>query len=144
MTLFQAEPSANAPWTSTTVGFGVSGVSAEAPVEANAAPPKAAAKTALCVNDRIGISSRFELAGASRGRSADCNVATVRYKTNRDKSAKTIDTTNGLFQMDRLACMRAFVRAVDLGSISAAAGELDLSSQLAGKQIRVLEQGLGI
>ncbi|MGY8631062.1 LysR substrate-binding domain-containing protein [Bradyrhizobium sp. 14AA] len=46
--------------------------------------------------------------------------------------------------MDRLVCMRAFVRAVELGSISAAAAELDLSSQLAGKQIRVLEHGLGI
>lgn len=46
--------------------------------------------------------------------------------------------------MDRLVCMRAFVSAVELGSISAAAAELDLSSQLAGKQIRTLEHGLGI
>lgn len=40
--------------------------------------------------------------------------------------------------------MQVFVKAVDLGSISAAAAELNLSSQLAGKQIRALEQGLGI
>src|SRR5215471_580063 len=46
--------------------------------------------------------------------------------------------------MDRLTCMQVFVKAVELGSISAAAGELDISSQLAGKQLRVLEHGLGI
>lgn len=46
--------------------------------------------------------------------------------------------------MDRLASMQVFVKAVELGSISAAAAELDLSSQLAGKQVRALEQGLGI
>lgn len=40
--------------------------------------------------------------------------------------------------------MQVFVKAVELGSISAAAAELDLSSQLAGKQVRALEQGLGI
>lgn len=40
--------------------------------------------------------------------------------------------------------MRVFVRTVDLGSISAAAGELALSSQLAGKQIRALEESLGV
>lgn len=46
--------------------------------------------------------------------------------------------------MDRLSCMQVFVKAVELGSISAAAGDLDLSSQLAGKQLRALERGLGI
>ncbi|SCK60420.1 DNA-binding transcriptional regulator, LysR family [Variovorax sp. HW608] len=46
--------------------------------------------------------------------------------------------------MDRLSSMRVFVRTVDLGSISAAAGELALSSQLAGKQIRALEESLGV
>lgn len=46
--------------------------------------------------------------------------------------------------MDRLACMKVFVKVVEAGSISSAAAELDLSSQLAGKQIRALEDGLGI
>lgn len=46
--------------------------------------------------------------------------------------------------MDRLNCMNTFVKAVELGSISAAANELDLSPQLAGKHIRMLEEGLGI
>ncbi|EIU1486884.1 LysR family transcriptional regulator [Pseudomonas aeruginosa] len=46
--------------------------------------------------------------------------------------------------MDRLGAMHIFVRAVELGSMSAAAVELDLSSQLAGRQVRVLEGALGI
>ncbi|MFZ7072584.1 LysR family transcriptional regulator [Pseudomonas aeruginosa] len=46
--------------------------------------------------------------------------------------------------MDRLECMKVFVKAVEVGSISSAAAELNLSSQLAGKQIRALEDGLGI
>lgn len=46
--------------------------------------------------------------------------------------------------MDRLACMRTFIKVVDAGSISAAAAELDQSSQLTGKQLRALEQSLGI
>jgi DNA-binding transcriptional LysR family regulator len=46
--------------------------------------------------------------------------------------------------MDKLACMKTFVQAVDAGSISSAAAELRISSQLAGKQIRALEEGLGI
>ncbi len=46
--------------------------------------------------------------------------------------------------MDRLACMKVFVKAVEAGSISSAAAELNLSSQLAGKQIRALEDGFGI
>lgn len=40
--------------------------------------------------------------------------------------------------------MQVFVKAVETGSISAAAEELELSSQLAGKQLRALEHGLGI
>ncbi|MBN3780560.1 LysR family transcriptional regulator [Burkholderia sp. Ac-20345] len=46
--------------------------------------------------------------------------------------------------MDRLACMKVFVRAVEAGSISSAANEMNMSPQLAGKQIRALEEGLGI
>src|SRR5262245_47265028 len=46
--------------------------------------------------------------------------------------------------MDRLTCMRVFVKAVEAGSISSAANELNISSQLAGKQIRVLEEALGV
>lgn len=46
--------------------------------------------------------------------------------------------------MDRLACMKVFVRAVESGSISSAANEMNMSPQLAGKQIRALEEGLGI
>lgn len=40
--------------------------------------------------------------------------------------------------------MQVFVRAVELGSISSAAEDLNISSQLAGKQVRALEQSLGI
>lgn len=46
--------------------------------------------------------------------------------------------------MDRLAAMKVFVKAVEAGSISSAAQELGMSSQLAGKQIRALEDGLGV
>lgn len=46
--------------------------------------------------------------------------------------------------MDKLASMRVFVKAVEAGSISAAAFALEMSSQLAGKQIRALEDGLGV
>lgn len=46
--------------------------------------------------------------------------------------------------MDRLTCMRTFIRIVEAGSISSAADELDQSSQLTGKQLRALEQSLGI
>ncbi|EXL06072.1 LysR family transcriptional regulator [Brucella anthropi] len=46
--------------------------------------------------------------------------------------------------MDRLTGMRVFVKAVESGSISSAAHELEMSSQLAGKQIRALELGLGV
>lgn len=46
--------------------------------------------------------------------------------------------------MDRLSSMALFVRAVDAGSFSAASEELDISPQLVGKQIRQLEQHLGV
>ncbi|MYM94913.1 LysR family transcriptional regulator [Duganella vulcania] len=46
--------------------------------------------------------------------------------------------------MDRLTCMQIFVKAVERGSLTAAAEELNISSQLAGKQMRALEQSLGI
>jgi DNA-binding transcriptional LysR family regulator len=46
--------------------------------------------------------------------------------------------------MDRLSSMGVSVRAVDAGSFSAASEELDVSPQLVGKQIRQLEQHLGV
>lgn len=46
--------------------------------------------------------------------------------------------------MDRLYSMQVFVRAVELGSFSAAAAELDISPQLAGKHVQALETSLGI
>lgn len=46
--------------------------------------------------------------------------------------------------MDRLGAMQVFVRTVELGSMSAAAVEFDLSAQLAGRQVRALESALGI
>ena len=45
--------------------------------------------------------------------------------------------------IDRLTSMEVFVKAVDLGSFTAAATALGLSSQMVGKHIRVLEQRLG-
>jgi len=46
--------------------------------------------------------------------------------------------------MDRLASMGIFVKAVELGSFSAAADLLSLSPQLVGKHVRMLEQHLGV
>ncbi|PRY86133.1 LysR family transcriptional regulator [Donghicola tyrosinivorans] len=46
--------------------------------------------------------------------------------------------------MDKLSGFETFVRAVDLGSFTAAADSLDLSPQQVGKQIRNLEQHLGV
>ncbi len=46
--------------------------------------------------------------------------------------------------MDRLSSIALFVRAVDAGSFSAASEELEISPQLVGKQIRQLEQHLGV
>ncbi|EZP71508.1 LysR family transcriptional regulator [Novosphingobium resinovorum] len=46
--------------------------------------------------------------------------------------------------MDRLLAMSLFVRAVDLGSFSAAGAAQSMSSQLVGKHIRKLEQHLGV
>ncbi|WP_085583725.1 MULTISPECIES: LysR family transcriptional regulator [unclassified Pseudomonas] len=46
--------------------------------------------------------------------------------------------------MDRLTLMATFVRSVELGSFSAVADELNLSPQLVGKQVKMLEQHLGV
>jgi DNA-binding transcriptional LysR family regulator len=42
--------------------------------------------------------------------------------------------------MDRLTQMATFVKTVELGSFSAAADDLNLSPQLVGKQVKMLEQ----
>ena len=44
---------------------------------------------------------------------------------------------------DRLTSMAVFVRATDLGSLTAAASALGMSSQMAGKHVRALEDRLG-
>lgn len=46
--------------------------------------------------------------------------------------------------MDRLSQMAMFVKAVELGSFSAAADDLNMSPQLVGKQVKMLEQHLGV
>nr|WP_315593616.1 LysR family transcriptional regulator [uncultured Cupriavidus sp.] len=46
--------------------------------------------------------------------------------------------------MDRLTGMAVFVKAVDLGSFSAAAEALQMSSQLVGRHIQQIEQRLGV
>ncbi|WP_236197396.1 LysR family transcriptional regulator [Pseudomonas glycinae] len=46
--------------------------------------------------------------------------------------------------MDRLTLMGTFVKAVELGSFSAVADELNLSPQMVGKQVKMLEQHLGV
>ncbi|MGJ7516300.1 LysR family transcriptional regulator [Pseudomonas baetica] len=46
--------------------------------------------------------------------------------------------------MDRLTLMATFVKAVEMGSFSAVADELNLSPQLVGKQVKMLEQHLGV
>lgn len=46
--------------------------------------------------------------------------------------------------MDRLTQMATFVKTVELGSFSAAAEDLNLSPQLVGKQVKMLEQHLGV
>lgn len=46
--------------------------------------------------------------------------------------------------MDRLFAMSVFVKAVDLGSFTATGAELGLSSQVVGKNVRMLEQYLGV
>ena len=45
--------------------------------------------------------------------------------------------------MDRLASMGVFVKAADLGSFTAAAAALGISSQMVGKHVSFLEQRLG-
>ena len=46
--------------------------------------------------------------------------------------------------MDRLTSMSIFVKAVDLGSFSAAADALHMSPQLVGKHIQILERHMGV
>ncbi|MGG6895686.1 LysR family transcriptional regulator [Rhizobium sp. BR 315] len=46
--------------------------------------------------------------------------------------------------MDRFSSMSIFVRAVELGSFSAAADALNMSPQLVGKHVQFLEQHLGV
>ncbi|MGV1758648.1 LysR family transcriptional regulator [Rhizobium sp. A22-96] len=46
--------------------------------------------------------------------------------------------------MDRFSSMSIFVKAVELGSFSAAADALNMSPQLVGKHVRFLEQHLGV
>jgi DNA-binding transcriptional LysR family regulator len=46
--------------------------------------------------------------------------------------------------MDRLMSMAVFVKAVDLGSFSAAAVALDMSGPMVGKHVRLLEERLGV
>jgi DNA-binding transcriptional LysR family regulator len=46
--------------------------------------------------------------------------------------------------MDRLTGMKVFVRTVECGSFSAAGQTLQMSSQLVGKHVQRLEQGLGV
>lgn len=46
--------------------------------------------------------------------------------------------------MDRLTLMATFVKAVELGSFSAVADELNMSPQMVGKQVKMLEQHLGV
>lgn len=46
--------------------------------------------------------------------------------------------------MDRLSSMTVFVKAVELGSFSAAADVLSMSPQLVGKHVQILEQHLNV
>ncbi len=46
--------------------------------------------------------------------------------------------------MDRLTSMAVFVKAVDLGSFTAAAEALELSGPMVGKHVRFLEEHLGV
>ncbi len=55
---------------------------------------------------------------------------------------KTVETES--FEMDRLASMAAFVKAVELGTFAAAAAALDLSGPMVGKHVRFLEERLGV
>lgn len=46
--------------------------------------------------------------------------------------------------MDRLLSMQVFIKAVELGSFSAAGQALEMSSQLVGKHVQMLEHHLGV
>jgi DNA-binding transcriptional LysR family regulator len=62
----------------------------------------------------------------------------------RDKELEWRFTPNRKFVMDRLTTMATFVKVVELGSLSAAADHLKMSSQLVGKQVKALEHHLGV
>ena len=51
--------------------------------------------------------------------------------------------TEGALVLDRLVSMAVFVKAADLGSFTAAASELDMTSQMVSKHVAFLEQRLG-
>lgn len=61
-----------------------------------------------------------------------------------DKGLCRLKIRNMKFIMDRLSQMATFVKAVELGSFSAAADDLNMSPQLVGKQVKMLEQHLGV
>lgn len=61
-----------------------------------------------------------------------------------DKDLYWLKIRNIRFAMDRLSQMAMFVKAVELGSFSAAADDLNMSPQLVGKQVKMLEQHLGV
>ena len=46
--------------------------------------------------------------------------------------------------MDRLTSLEVFVKAVDLGSFTAAGEAMQMSSQLVGKHVQGIEQRLGV
>jgi DNA-binding transcriptional LysR family regulator len=46
--------------------------------------------------------------------------------------------------MDRLQSLQAFVAVVEAGSLTAAADQLDITSQMVGKHLRALEERLGL
>jgi DNA-binding transcriptional LysR family regulator len=61
-----------------------------------------------------------------------------------DKLGYEQNTDYCRFRMDRLTSMAVFVRAVDLGSFTAAAAALDISAPMVGKHVRFLEERLAI
>jgi DNA-binding transcriptional LysR family regulator len=61
-----------------------------------------------------------------------------------DKELVWPHTPNKMCSMDRLTTMTTFVKVVELGSLSATADYLKISSQLVGKQVKALEHHLGV
>jgi DNA-binding transcriptional LysR family regulator len=71
-------------------------------------------------------------------------VTTIRLEPHWDKYTEWVDIPNGSSLMDRLTSMAAFVKAVEMGSFSAAGDALQMSAQLVGKHVNHLEQRLGV